>query len=58
MVDYKKETHSNKHRSPQKPGDDSNEDVEGDDDAQYTDDDDDDDDEHDGHPQVHSCATH
>ncbi|CAF1286441.1 unnamed protein product [Adineta ricciae] len=59
MIDYKKETHSNKHRSPQKPGDDSNEDIDGDDDAQYTDDDDDDDDdEHDGHPQVHSCATH
>ncbi|UJR38403.1 hypothetical protein I4U23_031072 [Adineta vaga] len=58
MIDYKKESHSTKHRSAKKVGDDSNEEQE-DDDEQYTDDDDDDDDDdHDGHPQVHSCATH
>jgi len=52
MIDHKKESCSNKHRS-HKTGDESDED---DDNDQYVDDDDDDDDD-DG-PQVHSCQTH
>jgi len=54
MIDYKKESHSNKHRSSFKTGDESNEDEE---DDQYTDDDDDDDDD-DDQPHVQSCQTH
>lgn len=52
MIDYKKESHSNKHRTQNNLSD-SNEENDDDDDDQYIDDDDED-----GHPQVHSCQTH
>ncbi|CAF1277552.1 unnamed protein product [Adineta steineri] len=62
MIDHKKESNTNKHRSSHKIGDESNEDDNNnDDDDQYTDDDgddDDDDEDEDGQPQVHSCQTH
>jgi hypothetical protein len=57
MIDHKKESHSQKHRS-HKTGDESDK-EEDDDDHQYIDDDgDDDDDDDDDQPQVHSCQTH
>ncbi|CAF1612865.1 unnamed protein product [Rotaria magnacalcarata] len=64
MIDYKSESHPNKHRS-QKASNDSTEENGGDgddddDDDQYVDDDDDDEDDedNDGQPKVHSCQTH
>jgi len=55
MIDHKKETSSQNHRSAK-----SEHETDEDDDEEYIDDDedeDDDDDEH-GHPQVHACQTH
>ena len=59
MIDHKRESQAQKHRS-NKNNDESNEEDE-DDDDQYVDDDDDDDDEDeedDGHPHVQTCQTH
>ncbi|CAF0889577.1 unnamed protein product [Rotaria sordida] len=53
MIDYNKESHSNKHRS-QKTYSGNNDENDDDDDDQYVDDDDDDDNQ----PQVHACQTH